>query len=534
MTTASQPRSDVPEIVTVNVDVDVGPTGSSSTQAATTSGNDAPGWDTERAPVYIIEFTSKDIINKRRQPNSPGELRENLKQRKAAKSRRLVIIHGLPVDYIEILRDELSLEAEFVESIARSRVYRPWKLQNKGVRVASFDYPELVKREDLYLGTTYKDEKKPWKPGDELPPLDLMPESPVHDISNSGDKVSFCRVSLWLTENIYVMFLDAPVWKNPMSLLQKARYPFAVTTPRNRDHHEQGWGMIAMMSGREIPSLEKRLHDGLSTRVPSIPNLLELLSDIVYDQWVELLEELGPSPQNPDDPSVYRQLLRSLERNLDSNSSCHRHIGLIESFPPDWKLLLDRAERTMRLAVQLNPPITKLDMPVQDLRPSRHYAVDKPESSEPKENQRALDRVTYLGGILLPMSIVTGILSMGDTFGPGGSMFYVFWAVAVPLTIITLFIVYADKIRRTEVWILEQSSNADSAEAAGNKPTRLGKSTPQLESAISYSYTESLPVNGRIATAQVGVAKRGRWKKEQLGWIRACKTILHLESLQKA
>lgn len=74
-------------------------------------------------------------------------------------------------------------------------------------------------------------------------------------------------------------------------------------------------------------------------------------------------------------------------------------------------------------------------------------------SSGGEENQRALDRVTYLGGILLPFSVVLGVLSMNEGFGPGRGLFWVFWVVAVPLAVVAILVIYADKLRLAEVWV---------------------------------------------------------------------------------
>lgn len=67
--------------------------------------------------------------------------------------------------------------------------------------------------------------------------------------------------------------------------------------------------------------------------------------------------------------------------------------------------------------------------------------------------QAGLARVAYLGGMLLPFSVVAGILSMDAPFGPGNKFFWVFWAASIPLTVITLLAIYADDIRRLEVWV---------------------------------------------------------------------------------
>jgi hypothetical protein len=42
---------------------------------------------------------------------------------------------------------------------------------------------------------------------------------------------------------------------------------------------------------------------------------------------------------------------------------------------------------------------------------------------------------------------------MSDAYGPGGDKFFVFWAVSLPLSVLAVMIVYADTIRKAEVWV---------------------------------------------------------------------------------
>lgn len=72
--------------------------------------------------------------------------------------------------------------------------------------------------------------------------------------------------------------------------------------------------------------------------------------------------------------------------------------------------------------------------------------------SQTPEGQNALSRITYMGGILLPFSIIAGVLSMSDPFGPGGRLFWVFWVITLPITCFTLTIIYADDIRKAYIW----------------------------------------------------------------------------------
>jgi hypothetical protein len=146
---------------------------------------------------------------------------------------------------------------------------------------------------------------------------------------------------------------------------------------------------------------------------------------------------------------------------------------------------------------------------------------------------------------------------------------------------VTLGVIYADSIRKAEVWIeVAASGKLDSDSDSSSLPNinvpgpELGRvSTPDLEQAVQYSM--SVPIINRLAepiaiysvpenaipeTADedasggepdtivekrwmnspapgTGVAGPGgdrtRWRKEELGWIGACATLFQLYKLKK-
>ncbi|KAK8077390.1 hypothetical protein PG996_003560 [Apiospora saccharicola] len=174
---------------------------------------------------------------------------------------------------------------------------------------------------------------------------------------------------------------------------------------------------------------------------------------------------------------LFQHIQRSLERNIDAEKGVPGQ----KSSGPDWRELLERLERKVRLAAHLSPAAV-IQMPPSTPQPVIEQGGVKPKEEAPnpeaEENKRSLDRVAYLGGIFLPITIVTGILSMNDTFGPTGDKFYVFWAVAVPLTLLALAVIYADSIRRVEVWIEEAHSTYDPAAAASGMLLGMKKKKP--------------------------------------------------------
>lgn len=165
-----------------------------------------------------------------------------------------------------------------------------------------------------------------------------------------------------------------------------------------------------------------------------------------------------------------------------------------------------------------------------------------------------------MGGVLLPLSIVSSILSMSDPFNPGGSQFFVFWAVSIPLVFITILIIYADSIRKAEVWI-EVASNAGSADSEKKDEEEGGKegvAMPEFGGGVGLrrriARTEaSLPVNvmaqcesddgygyegwdeppGMMVERMFKNAGKKKWRKEQLGWMGACKAVFRIYKLKK-
>lgn len=55
---------------------------------------------------------------------------------------------------------------------------------------------------------------------------------------------------------------------------------------------------------------------------------------------------------------------------------------------------------------------------------------------------RDISRLTYLALSFLPLTLVSGLFSMNDTIAPGGRTFWLYFAVSIPLCIITFLIVH--------------------------------------------------------------------------------------------
>lgn len=406
-------------------------------------------------------------------------------------ARPLITIHGLPAAFLPILLDSpLDIDPAFVEAHAAGRSYRPLGVRRgrgaRAARYAQWEYPELV--------TGYCREYS-------LPPaestagvVDLACKPVVWRVSDTGKEQElaavFCRASLWVSQDVDVLFVDQPCW-GERGPLMKARRAFKFVGNLKLVGQEHGLKdderkrdgvAVTQWKGEEVPTLESVLQDSL-TSTHKENAVFQVLQETAYEQWVELFEVLTPRQRvvRPEKTSLEWRIMQALERNFDMAKSIARRqygSGNTESFaagPDDWGDLLQRLRTRVEILAATSPWVahkkqgkTANGTQIHEERisyvPSRRTAADRPSPQGSEDNQRALDRVTYLGGILLPFSIVSGVLSMNEAFEPGQPLFWVFWVATIPLTLFIVMVIYADKLRQVEVWEVLDPSSSDSDE----------------------------------------------------------------------
>lgn len=477
-------------------------------------------------PCYIVAARGGGDICERRPVSTPGELQAQIyelvsqgtreavvasgvftaasgKQARGVEgaAKPLITIHGLPGAFVPILLDSpLDIDPAFVEAHAARRSYRPTGVRRRrgarAARYAHWDYPELVAG---------------YCPKDSQPVL-----WPVSDC-DKGLAAVFCRASLWVSQDVDVLFLDKPRWGG-RGTLRKARRAGHVAgniASASREHRPKDDGAkggnvgVAQWEGEEIPSLESTLQDSLTTTSKD-SGVFQILEETAYEQWLELFEVLAPRRRvvKPERTPLEWQIMQALERNVDmakSIAQSQNGSGNEEIFcadPDDWEGLMQRLRTRVEILAATCPGITHKrpgkiasGTPIHQERmiyvPRRRPEADPPSSSGSDDNQRALDRVTYLGGVLLPFSLVSGVLSMNEGFEPGQPLFWVFWVATIPLTLFTVLVIYADKLRQVEVWA-EDPGGSDSDDGEGSTKSggghnkvqeaekRKPKSTPEL------------------------------------------------------
>ncbi|KAI1155318.1 hypothetical protein F4825DRAFT_459840 [Nemania diffusa] len=568
----------------------------------------------EIALAYLLKWTDTEVV----QTNLHGltQLRSCI-QEHSNFTDHLFVFRGLPIDHGVALKEEVDIDVAFIEAHAGRRSYRP--LKRAKASWAHYDYPELIRQ-----STTCSDRQP------KAVPHDVIGEPPTHITSTTGDGVMFCRASIWLSEKAHILYLDRAAWK--ISRPGVARRYKAYTTEKIPD--ENSVSMITMeidadgnvtTLGDEIPSLEMMLHGSLRNGFSSSDDLMGLLEDLVMNKWDEFFETLGLdlTVGLVETTALFSQALSSLERNLSVSRQRakirHRSIETLpdtypllgttpQSTTAEWEVLLSRLNRRAQLLRHLRPVMANVGIPAGKPSVPTNAAADLDasladghntkcnsksrdsynsgmDSSTSNESQRSLNRVTYLGGVLLPFSVVSGILAIDEPYGPGNSQFWVFWAVTVPLVLFTLVVMYADSIRKAEVWV-------EDAAAASGKPSDdevnigsglLGRVpvAPDVEQAVPVGrFAESIffsptptPISVPVPEAAVVEdeddadaneaqgepdrmvekrhwrnpaaqdaeydpgrdewARKKRWRKEQLGWMGAFAMLFRLYKVKK-
>jgi len=166
------------------------------------------------------EITRKDDLGSSGGPGHPGLAASGAGA--GNKTQRLVVLQGLPAEYVAALRTSLDIDPAFLEAHAGRRRYRP-RRGRRNARFACFEYPELVRRtahpgESKAPGALAGTSATVSHDGGRRPSsnaetsIDLMDAPPVQPMGPDGAGVVFCRASLWLGPQSEGMSIYHPVW----------------------------------------------------------------------------------------------------------------------------------------------------------------------------------------------------------------------------------------------------------------------------------------------------------------------------------
>ncbi|KIH95200.1 hypothetical protein SPBR_03903 [Sporothrix brasiliensis 5110] len=330
--------------------------------------------------------------------------------------------------------------------------------------------------------------------------------SPTYDPKTemiSNPVVMFCRASLWASPRANVLFLD----RNPSSTSLEDALLEALDDTMGPDSAPD-----QSDNGTQLATAARTLEDSLSGLV--YDQWLDFVDTLSVSnreinpgrinrkllwgmsQYLEQNLTIARTHEKKVHMAKQHQLQSAQETDKASleNAGPFYYDGQQFAGSDDWKELLSRLERIVALLpLQSRNPLvaatggnmarftasdtsyTVNRIPSQDTQEVAIHSAPElglgSSTSTPKgplpggindpsrqpfsrtpEGQEALSRISYMGGILLPFSIIAGVLSMSDPFGPGDRLFWVFWVITLPITCFTLTIIYADDIRKAYIW----------------------------------------------------------------------------------
>ncbi|KAL6852917.1 hypothetical protein ACO1O0_007465 [Amphichorda felina] len=397
--------------------------------------------------------------------------------------RRLLVVHGLDGHVAEILGGAGGVDAAFLEAHARRRGYRPRETATAAgddARWWSWEYPETG--------------------------------------GGGGDDVSLRRVSLWSSSRLTLLLVNRP--EAPPPLLGGGAARARRGTPPRLRHQDAATRASRLKTASHYvaadeqpeppPSMDSDMYSSLGGPHP----LEQVLGELVYHRWLDLFDTLGCGGScrrgrsgRQGVSSILWAALASLEQNQDSSRYLDKR-GRPLGTPShaDWTDLIARvhwrlSSRTMSQYF-LTPPSSSSS--------SSSSGAD----GRADADQRSLDRISYLGGLLLPVTVVSGILAIEGDYGPEGGNFWVFWVASVGVSAVTVMFIYLDQMRSLHVWVevaadaLAEEEKADGGEqemddgGAGQGGRRVGGLVVQRMT------------DGELVRA---------WRRTELGWRGAAK-----------
>ncbi|KID80501.1 uncharacterized protein G6M90_00g008710 [Metarhizium brunneum] len=362
------------------------------------------------SPGYVLEWSAKDSRAQRHRRILPSveELRAELLAGEGGRSQgRILVLRAGRVDGAvrEALVSVARVDGGFIDAHAAGTPYRPRGGRRTPRRWWTCAYPEVA---------AGKGQVPLYRPGD-------------------GQALTISRMSVWLGGGGV-----------PVVIVGDGAGPERRDHKLRREQGAAGYGAIGSArpgsTGRvEMSSFEQDLWEALAP--PDEVAVEEVLGEVVLDRWTGCLAAMRPGTIGGGAGHMQEReslwaAMAALESNLDEArrfSGRGRQLGAAGASA--WADLLRRLEMRVRLGQQ------------------GIGAEASPARGGKTDNDRSLDRIAYLGGLMLPVSAVASILAIGGDYGPGGESFWVFWLSSFLASVLAVLVIYADQLRTVEVWL---------------------------------------------------------------------------------
>ncbi|KAF4340654.1 hypothetical protein FBEOM_5438 [Fusarium beomiforme] len=318
------------------------------------------------------------------------------------------------------------------------------------------------------------------------------------DESEEDEGIRICRASLIVKERLPILLLDGLPFRVSSRPYRPARIP-SNTRPDGSK------------SAKRLPK-RSGLEDSLWQALVDIRPIEDLVAELIYDMWLQKLDSLPPL--GSDSVDLQWTIARALETNADMTRSMERRGEFSTITSADWMNLSERLQRRIQVSLTVA------------LQAHAQQAEDEPKDA----NSRSLDRIAYLGGLLLPLTVVSGILSIQSSYGPEGKSFWVFWLASGLSSLLAILVIYADHLRTLDVWM--EVAATEILDLDHNKRFQASRTLRRRE---YYSSGDPERGEAKLTTASDGgiyvVQHRGdgtrgkAWRRGELGWVGAMKKM---------
>ncbi|KAH7311672.1 hypothetical protein B0I35DRAFT_481620 [Stachybotrys elegans] len=373
-----------------------------------------------RLPPQLLQVSADS--RHRHVLTSGDELHAQLQAQQPGSGARVLVIPSLDEETVAILTMAAGVDPAFIEAHTSRVVYRP-RGPRRTSRWWSWRYPVLGKKQP---GATRAERQKM--------------EPPMFNLGGGCDSsVCLHRASLWLSGPVPILILEPPAQRLP-SLPPSVYSQDSATAPVHKHR------AFTETEARSLAdALLDRMEDGMAAE--------DAVGQVVHESWLSFVDGLSPRTkwEGRKDQGLLWMVLRALEYNIDVARERARRGEVLGSVDAgDWTDLMDRIQRRVHLYSLCVSSTTATAM----AQPRTGAGPDaSPPPIQKGANERSLDRIAYLGGLLLPVTVVSGVLSIEGVYGPEGSDFWVFWTASVVVSAVALLVIYLDQVRSLHVWI---------------------------------------------------------------------------------
>ena len=449
------------------------------------------GQQADLPPGYCVEWSSR--TRRRRSLADSRELRSEIVRAGPVAAQveggeKLFVIQSLGPHVLETLRGVGGVDAAFLEAHVNRMRYRPSGASGGGVvgpRWWCWEYPQRKMCQD-----------------------------------GLGAGWAFLRVSLWASSALTLLLVNRTEPMRSVTKPPRLQHQDAATRKRSSSRR---YGTVdsrrSVSSSRPPPppyvplTLDADMYELLGSRRPEQQQVEDVIGEAVYERWLDYTDNLTSSKSRTDE-ATGPQALRLLEKNQDFSRYLEKKKRSMETpNHADWTDLIARVQRRL---------VSSPSSSRQPGQQNRQENLSQDSKDGDTLNKRALDRISYLGGLLLPINVVSGILAIEGDFGPEGNNFWVFWLTSAVTSAIAIAIIYIDQVRTLQVWIevaadamMEASEEEDDDDGEGHnsdddsKRRQGGKKDP------------GGVVVQRLADGELVKA----WRKKELGWGGAMKKV---------